>query len=99
MAESFGVAELSAELGVEPTIARTKLRAAGIEKTDGKYSWTKKADFQAIVKQLKGDAKPAAKADKSPSKKDAGAAPENKAGKKGRVAEVETGGLKKKAKK
>lgn len=81
------VSTLADELGLAPHIVRTKLRGAGIPKVDGKYQWDKKSEYAAVVKALKnGDkAEPKAKAEAEPkaktkkSKKDAGAAPENKA--------------------
>lgn len=80
----FNVTKLAKDLDTEPHLIRARLRTAGIEKTDGKYEWAKQKDYDAVVKQLKGGGK--AKVEDEPKgkakTKDAGAAPENKSGKK-----------------
>ncbi len=76
----YNVAKLAKDLGTEPHLVRARLRTAGVEKTDGKYEWTKEKDYMAVLKQLKGGGK-AKEADEPKGKKsnkDAGAAPENK---------------------
>lgn len=86
----YNVAKLAKDLDLEAHIVRTKLRAASIEKTDGKYEWTKEKDYQAVLKQLKsGDKTPKAKAEVETKSakgkvenKDAGKAPDDKSGKK-----------------
>jgi hypothetical protein len=92
-APKYTVRDLAEALGVPDHIARTKLRGAKIEKVDGVYSWSKKADFDALVKQLKGSSK---NAEAKPVKKAEKAAPENKAAKKN--GKEKTEGLKKKSK-
>jgi hypothetical protein len=84
----YNVAKLAEALNTDAASTRAKLRSAGVEKTDGKYQWANQKEFQAVVKQLGG--KTSGEGEKSKkSKKDKGAAPENKAevkaeGKKGK---------------
>jgi len=79
----FNVAKLAEDLGVEPHIVRTKLRAAQVEKTEGQYAWKTKGEYAEVLKKLKGGGKAEVKDEpKGKTKtKSAGAAPENKSGK------------------
>jgi hypothetical protein len=86
----YNVAKLAKDLDTEPHLVRARLRTAGVEKTDGKYEWAKQKEYEAVLKQLKGGGK--AKMEDEPkgkSKKDAGAAPENKSGKKSKKGKAE----------
>jgi hypothetical protein len=65
----YGVNELADELGVEPASARVALRKHGIEKQGAVYGWKNDRDFDAVIKQIKGDAKKAAKKDDKKSSK------------------------------
>ena len=89
MSETYTVTNLAADTGLAANVVRTKLRKLEVQTEQGKYQWTKKADYQMVLKQLKADggtaepekaSKKAKKAKKET--KDAGAAPENKKGKK-----------------
>lgn len=86
----FTVANVAEALGVEAAVARAKLRAAGVTRTDGRYAWSSEKEFKGVLKQLGGGtaeekapknkkAKVAEKDEGKKSKKDKGAAPENKA--------------------
>ena len=79
----YGIPALAEALGTEAHLVRARLRTAKVPKAGKKYGWATKADFDAVVKQLKAEpaekaAKPAkaakadkaapAKADKAPAK-------------------------------
>lgn len=89
MAEMKGVSDLATDLDLEAHIVRTKLRQAGIEKSEGKYQWSAK-EYASVLKQLKTGAKaepadePKGKKGKTKETKAEAAAPENK-GKGGKV--------------
>src|SRR5262245_29221358 len=84
--KEYTVADLAEAMGKETFEVRALLRKAGVDKTDGKYSWTKKSEFEGVLKQISGGGKKD-KAEK--------AAPENKSeGKKGEKQRPKPGGKK-----
>lgn len=50
----FTVANVAEALGVEAAVARAKLRAAGVTRTDGRYAWSSEKEFKGVLKQLGG---------------------------------------------
>jgi hypothetical protein len=65
----YGIDDLAKALGINPASARVRLRNEGIEKTGRSYGWNSKADLDALVKKLKGDAKAGAPAKDAKTKK------------------------------
>ncbi len=72
--KEFTVADLASELGKETFEIRALLRKVGVEKTEGKYAWTKKSEYEAVLKSIT-KANGGKKADEDKASK---AAPENK---------------------
>jgi hypothetical protein len=51
----YGIPALAEALGTEPHLVRARLRTAKVAKAGKKYGWATKADFDAVVKQLKAE--------------------------------------------
>jgi len=77
----YVIADLSAACDLDPSVTRQKLRAAGVEKVDGRYVWTKKKEFDEVVKIVLGGkpAKVEEPAKKNGKGKEVEKAPKNKA--------------------
>lgn len=51
--DGYGIKYLAEQLGTEPQNVRHALRRLKVEKTDNRYSWSRKSDADAVVKQVK----------------------------------------------
>lgn len=53
--DGYGVDYIAEQLGKAPNLVRVALRTKGVKKEGKSYSWSTKAEADAVVKQLKAD--------------------------------------------
>jgi len=56
----YGVAELAAALGIQPSSVRLALRKSSLKRTGRSWGWDTQKEFDAAVKELKQTEKKAA---------------------------------------
>lgn len=58
---AYSLSNLTADLELPAHVVRTKLRGLKVEKNDGKYQWSKKAEYNEVLKLIKADNKEGSK--------------------------------------
>jgi len=51
--DGYGISYLAEQLDMDPSNVRNALRRLKVEKTDNRYSWSRKSEADAVVKRIK----------------------------------------------